>query len=82
LKKQAKWLRSDLPEHYRFRQFERRYREVFRPNGAGTCEKTALLVSGAHTSIEVELAFIKALEQAGFATNVLILDRQYLAPYY
>ncbi len=79
----VRWVRFELPQAYRFRQFRSRYGEML---GARTTRptrtKTALLVSGPHTCLLVELWLIKALELAGFATVVLILNERYRDPYY
>ncbi len=78
-----RWLRHELPQEYRFRKFRSQYGKVLRrqtPRSPQT--KTALLVSGPHSCLWVDLWLVKALELAGFATAVLVLSEKYRDRYY
>ena len=79
----ARWLRHELPLEYRFRRFRGRYGKLLHcrtprpPQG-----KTALLVTGPHTCLLVDLWLIKALELAGYATVVMALEARHWDRYY
>lgn len=78
-----RWLRFGLPREYRFRKFRHRYGEILgRRRPQSPPAKTALLVSGPHTCLLVDLWLIKALELAGYATVVLTLGARQWNRYY
>lgn len=80
---QARWLRHELPRAYRFWKFRGRYGEMLRRRAPRPpLTKTALLVSGPHTCLLVDLWLIKALERAGFATAVLALGARHWDRYF
>lgn len=79
----VRWLRIELPREYRFRKFHRRYGGMLasrRPQSRPA--KTALLVSGPHTCLLVDLWLIRALKLAGHATVVLTLGAKHWNRYY
>jgi hypothetical protein len=79
----AGWLRHELPREHRFRRFRARYGELLRRRAPGSPQaRTALLVTGPHTSLLVDLWLIKGLELAGYATVVMALDARHWDRYY
>jgi hypothetical protein len=78
-----RWLRYELPPAIRFWRFRSRYGKVLqRRLPLPSPPRSALLVSGPHTCISVDLWMIRALETAGFRVAVLALEAKHWDRYY
>lgn len=66
-----------------FSRFEREYGRILSYNPTNSPpNKRALVVSGPHTSVGIDLFFIKALELAGFEPVTLVLEPKQHGEYY
>jgi hypothetical protein len=81
----VRWLRFELSKRYRFFTFRRQYGHLLKQkvHVSSHYERKALVTALPQPWLEVELAFIKALELSGFSPVVLLLhDQKLFEPYY